>query len=350
MAGPMKNRRSQKGAVLILVLFMLSGLAVLSVDLNRDVLLDHVFSSTTRASLTAKPLLASAEVLTALFLVRRNQTASEGGSTEGEESPALRNLAFQAFLDQYNNLLARGSIHIELEDENSRLPLAALFPKYAADRSRARSVGRILGRLVTLLLLRHGYDGDAVAARSRAEDYVTQLLAWGGEGALTGEARTWYRNKAVCWPPGRPPESPDELLLVYWPGVEPALARRVIAGGPDDPGLLDLVSIWSTGPMNINTLKTAVLAALPAAPLHAPAFASAVETARGAQGETLRNNWHRDIFAAWDVPIPGASVLSAASRWFRIRVAAGQGASLLRMESVGWLTNTCMEWVARAIR
>ena len=41
MAG--KKKHYEKGAVLIIVLFIISGLAVVSVELNRNVLLDHAF-------------------------------------------------------------------------------------------------------------------------------------------------------------------------------------------------------------------------------------------------------------------------------------------------------------------
>ena len=56
-----KDKR--RGAVLILVLFVLTGLSVLTVEFSRDILLDHAMSTSTRSILAAKPLMESGERL-----------------------------------------------------------------------------------------------------------------------------------------------------------------------------------------------------------------------------------------------------------------------------------------------
>lgn len=334
---------------MILVLFLLSGLAVLSVELSRTILLDHVFSATTRTSLSAKPLLASGETLAALFLVRRNQQISKD-TDEEIESPQITQLKLQNFLDKYNKSLKKGTIDIEIEDENSRLPMAALFPKYSADEGRAESVRKLLVRMLTLLLVRHGFEGGFNEAKVHAEDYVENLLAWSGESSISNEARTWYLEQSPTYPLGRPPVCLEELLLVYWPDMDKTIAQRTLAGGPNGDGLLQNVSLWSSGPMNVCTLKRDVAMALPEDVTLGFNFALSLEEARLAQGEALKPNWHETVFSAYAVQMPSSELLATHSRWFRVHIQAGQGASLMRMDSVGWLTNTYMEWVARIIR
>lgn len=338
--------RDQSGAVLVLVLFLLSGLAVLSIEFNRTVLLDHVFSATTRNALVAKPLLASGETIAAIFLVNNNRRTNDA---EGNVNPLLLNQSFRLHAASYGNSLLRGSIQMELEDENSRLPLAALFPRYTSEEAAARTVGEILVRLLRNLLLRHGFEGSIEEAAACAEAYVENLLGWCGETSLTTEARLWYIEKTGYYPPLRPLESLDELLLVYWPGVNASLAERVLTGGPAGPGLFDNVSIWTHGPMNVNTLKPDIAAALPQEMTQGANLALALEEARKAQGDFLRAGWQQDVFYSLGLQAPASDVLNGYSRWFRVTMEAGQGAGMLRMQSVGWLTNTYMEWVARTI-
>ena len=68
-----KDKR--RGAVLILVLVVLTGLSVLTVEFSRDILLDHAMSTSTRSILAAKPLMESGERRAhALYLIVRRKT------------------------------------------------------------------------------------------------------------------------------------------------------------------------------------------------------------------------------------------------------------------------------------
>ena len=52
----------ESGAVLILVLIVLAGLAVLAVEFNRDALQDHMLSVSSRSILSSRPLLDAGEL------------------------------------------------------------------------------------------------------------------------------------------------------------------------------------------------------------------------------------------------------------------------------------------------
>lgn len=333
----------QRGAVLLLVLLMLAALAVVSVDLSRAVLLDAILSRTTGSSLAVKPLLTSGETLAALYLVRRNQQRSADvdvpDSTESLED-------FDRMMAGYTAAL-RGDLRVRLEDENSRFPLRAIFPVYPSERRKADYCTGMLVRMLSGLLVRHGYAEQGHQARYLAEGYVRSLLAWGGQVALSREDVEWYLSRVpACLPPGRPPESLEELLLIRWPEMEEDAVRTVLLGRDGLPGLLDICSIHSSGPINVNTM-------LPILTLSLVEDAARAEQLAGALGQAGREKhpgWYRDVFAAFGIPDPPGDVFAEQSRWVRVHVEAGQGAARLRLESVGWSTNSYVVWVGRTLR
>lgn len=69
-------RGKRRGAVLILVLFVLTGLSVLTVELSRDILLDHAISTSTRSTLAVKPLMESGERLVTTALTRNSEAGT----------------------------------------------------------------------------------------------------------------------------------------------------------------------------------------------------------------------------------------------------------------------------------
>ncbi len=183
MAGN-ERRKRQRGVVLILVLFIISGLSLVSIELNRTILLDHVFSLTSRSILASKPLLNSCETLAALFLVRKEQA---NGENERIASFAHTQNEFSLFVNMYNDQLKSGSIRISLEDENSRFPLKALYAEGSAGTQKAEICRLMFERMLSFLLLRHGYEGSHDAARLCAREFLDGLLSWGGETPLSTE-------------------------------------------------------------------------------------------------------------------------------------------------------------------
>ncbi len=342
-----KKKHYEKGAVLIIVLFIISGLAVVSVELNRNVLLDHAFSITMEAGLASKPLLKSGESIAAYFLVRDFQKEK---NEPGQESLQSLQKRLCEWVEAYSDRLKKWNLQVEVEDENSRFPLRALFPAYKSEKLRAEYHAGMLENMIVALLVAHGYEGGENAAKVRARHYVEQLLAWGGEKVLTDEAARWYKERTPAYyPPLRAPENISELLLVYWPDVEQELARKVMLGSEEAPGLLDNCSLWSIGPININTMKTVVGWGLCSTLNQAWNFMAELEKGRAAQGEWLRPGWYADIFAAHAVLAPPANVLDEQSRWFRIRVLADRGSVQNYSEVVGWMNKTRMTWVSRTV-
>lgn len=342
-----KRHRSEKGAVLIMVLFIIAGLAVVSVDMNRNVLLDYAFARTTEAGAASKLLLKNAETLAAFFLVRDFQKEKTEPGNESLDSVRGR---FREWLEAYNDILEKWDMEIDLDDENSRFPLKVLFSTSRADKTRAETYAIMFERMLAGLLAAHGFDGGEDAARICARRYLEQLLAWGGQKMLTEEAVKWYVSQdPAYYPPGRAPESYAELAMVYWPDVDAALARNTILGTADLPGLADSCSLWATGPINVNTMKTAVGWGFCDTLNQGQAFMRDFEKARAGRGDWLPSGWQNEIFAAHGIVSPPARIISDRSRWYRIRSRLKMGLAQTSGEAVGWINKTQMTWAARAL-
>lgn len=340
-----KKKASEEGAVLIIVLFLMAALAVISLDLGRDALLDSAFSRSTRASLTSKPLLASCESLAARFLVRDFQTPRDI-----PESMEAKNRRFAEWLKNYSDLLKRADIEIRIEDENARFPLRALFPNTRSERIRAERYIEMLEKIVARLLVARGYGKGEDNARVAARRFVSELLAWGGEKPVSGEAMRWYLDRDVPYiPPRRPPESLAELSLVYWPDIDEELAKKVLLGDSEEPGLLDNCSLWSRGPININSMRTIVGWGLADDLPGAIGLMEDLEAARAARGDELPSGWENDVFAARGIVRPPSGVLNNNSRWYRVTATVRQGAAKNGAETVGWITKTRANWICRQI-
>ena len=337
-------RDRRRGAVLILVLFVLTGLSVLTVEFSRDVLLDHALSSSTRSLLAAKPLMESGERLASVVLAKNSE---EGTPDHPREDWGL----FNRELERLSAELQGAELSGNIEDENSRFPLNAIFYEREAERARADAFADVLIKMLAGLMRVHGYAGGADNAARAARDYVDSLRQWGGQTETDEESLKWYLNRSPRrLPPGRPPQAPEEILLVRWPHMEEAWARRVLEGTETLPGLLETLSVWTRGPMNVNTLRPEVLAALMRDERQARAFVSAILRYRDNPDNELKEKWYQDIFSSYDVPTLPNGCLDVRSRWYRLNLTVRQGARENRLTAVGWATHEYVTWEYRAVR
>ena len=337
-------RDRRRGAVLILVLFVLTGLSVLTVEFSRDVLLDHALSSSTRSLLAAKPLMESGERLASVVLAKNSE---EGTPDHPREDWGL----FNRELERLSAELQGAELSGNIEDENSRFPLNAIFYEREAERARADAFADVLIKMLAGLMRVHGYAGGADNAARAARDYVDSLRQWGGQTETDEESLKWYLNRSPRrLPAGRPPQAPEEILLVRWPHMEEAWARRVLEGTETLPGLLETLSVWTRGPMNVNTLRPEVLAALVRDERQARAFVSAILRYRDNPDNELKEKWYQDIFSSYDVPTLPNGCLDVRSRWYRLNLTVRQGARENRLTAVGWATHEYVTWEYRAVR
>lgn len=335
------GKPSESGAVLILVLIVLAGLAVLAVEFNRDALQDHMLSVSSRSVLSSRPLLDAGEIAASSALCGPfSKEKFDDGKAPWEH------------LDEGLALLSRelksGELSGKLEDEHALFPLRSLIPTRKTDRARAESCQRIFVRLVARELLDAGAAEDEMQAEELAEAFRDSLMQWSGLLTVDKESQEWYLQQMPRrMPPGRPPFSLEELLLVRWPGLEPEKARLVLEGTEEKPGLLRLFSIVAPGPMNIDTLHPDIVEALSMDRMLGKQLARQVEELRRYPDKTAEGDWHKELFEMYDVPPMPAGCVDKGSRWFRLTQKARVGGRENVRISIGWIGGGSVRWEYR---
>ena len=109
------------------------------------------------------------------------------------------------------------------------------------------------------------------------------------------------------------------------------------------------LTIWTQGPMNMNTLQPAVLSALVRDERQARPFVNAVLHYRDNPDNDLGENWYKDLLSAYDVPALPNGCLDVRSRWYRLNLTVQQGARKNTLTSVGWVTHEYVTWEYRAV-
>lgn len=331
----------ESGAVLILVLIVLAGLAVLAVEFNRDALQDHMLSVSSRSILSSRPLLDAGELAAESALCG---PLSEEKFDDGK--------AAWEHLEEGLVLLSRelksGELSGKLEDEHSFFPLRSLYPTRKTDRVRAESCQRIFVRLVSRELLKFGAAEDEMQAEELAEAFRDSLMQWSGLLAVDKVSQEWYLQQIPRrLPPGRPPFSLEELLLVRWPGLDPEKANLVLAGTEEQPGLLRLFSAVAPGPMNIDTLHPDVVEALSLDRQLGKQLALRIAELRRYPEKTAENGWYKELFEMHDVPPLPSGCVEKGSRWYRLTQKARTGGRENVRISIGWIAGREVRWEYR---
>ena len=337
-----RSAGKESGAVLILVLIVLAGLAVLAVEFNRDALQDHMLSVSSRSILNSRPLLDAGELAAESALCG---PLSEEKFDDGR--------AAWEHLDEGLALLSRelksGELSGKLEDEHSFFPLRSLFPTRKTDRQRAESCQRIFVRLVSRELLKFGAVEDEMQAEELAEAFRDSLMQWSGLLAVDKVSQEWYLQQIPRrLPPGRPPFSLEELLLVRWPGLDPEKARLVLAGTEEQPGLLRLFSAVAPGPMNIDTLHLDVVEALPLDRQQGKQLALQVAEIRRYPEKLAVSDWYKELFEMYEVPPFPSGCVEKGSRWYRLTQKARVGGRENIRISIGWIGSREVRWEYRS--
>lgn len=336
-----KDKR--RGAVLILVLFVLTGLSVLTVEFSRDILLDHAMSTSTRSILAAKPLMESGRT--------PRHGCPHPGTAKREPRITCGRIGYCSASagTAFRRTAGRGPFGLH---RGRKQPLSHQrhFLRTRGRSCRAEAFADILTRLLAGLMRVHGYAGGPDNALALAKEYVDSLRQWGGQTETDQDTLKWYLTQTPRYlPPGRPLLAPEEILLVRWPHVEQEWGRDVLRGTKELPGLLETLTIWTQGPMNMNTLQPAVLSALVRDERQARPFVNAVLHYRDNPDNDLGENWYKDLLSAYDVPALPNGCLDVRSRWYRLNLTVRQGARKNTLTSVGWVTHEYVTWEYRAV-
>lgn len=336
---------TQKGMVLLMVLVLLAGLALMLAEFSRLLLTGHSVSAVSRAMLSSKQLFGSAEALAARILLQKDPPVADSlFSPWAEDFPLL--------LEEISVELESSEIAGEISDENSLFPLPALFARNVKEQARAHAHARVFTRLTARLLLLRGIADSDTAADEYAQAFTEALLRWGGAvGAAPDkeEDEEYIEGAPSYLPPRARLLSPDELLLVRWEQVSPDQARDVLLGDDRLPGIIDLVSVWSGGPMNINTLHPVILESLVPDREKGQEFARFVQNVRSNPDSVLEADWYNEaalksVSSSDEFPF---ACLGVRSSWFRLSLSVNVGAAQARCVGICRVSGDRLQWASR---
>lgn len=337
---------TEKGMVLLMVLVLLAGLSLMLAEFSRLLLTGHSVSAVSRTMLSSKQLIASCEKLAAQILLQKNirKVSDSMFSPWVEDFPEL--------LAEISADLESGEIAGEILDENSRFPLPAMFARNVKEQAKAHVYATVFTRLVARLLLLRGMADSDSPALEYAEAFTEALLRWGGDVGTDpdeDERQRYIEGTPSFVSPGVRLLSPDELLLVRWQHLTPRQARELIMGDDKLPGLIDLVSVWSTGPMNINTLQPIILESLVPSREKGREFARLVQERRSNPESLLEENWYREaalksVQSSDEFPF---ACLGVKSSWFRVSLSVNAGAAQARCIAICRVSANRLQWVLR---
>lgn len=239
------NRKNEQGVVLLIVLILMVFVAALATDIIRSSRYDYAGAAFLRNTYTSSVLLESAaQASRGIFM---KEVADKNGTVFASLSAD-----FSSIISGVSPLLATGKLTGKIEDEDSRFPLNKLGGN--------ATMGNVLANIIINLCTEHGYENGDI--QDYAESYVNSVRCWTGNGTSCREDDSYYDSEDPGYArPEGPISTTDELLLIRRPdGWLDAEEFGLLYNGTSSiPGLKDLVTPFSNGPMNINTLKKEII-------------------------------------------------------------------------------------------
>lgn len=242
-----EGKKGEQGVVLLIVLILMVSVAALATEIIKSARYDYSGAAFLKNSYVSSALLSSAcETTQGLYI--KNSVDKNG-------------TAFQRFASGFNSTLVHlssyltvGDLSGKVEDENSRFPLSM-------QGKNATIMENILTNMLVNLCVEHGYSSDSLNTYART--YVGSIRCWQGAGTDCA-ADEFYDSAGTEY--ARPKQAiliPDELLLIKRPAnwLTDEEFRSLYYGTENIAGLKDLVTSFSNGPMNINTLKKEIIMA-----------------------------------------------------------------------------------------
>ena len=232
------GKPGERGVVVVMVLIIVAGIAFVGYEAMRLTRLDLTGSAVMRTRLADEGLLDAGLSLAVQVL------GEDANSWDGP-------------LDNWNYLPERsealslyftsGEVTGVVEDESARFPINML-PQHSLYEDGPYG---LLKRLLGVLVMAHGLSGNGDTLAAELRNWVT-----GGTSPLDAKYRALPTKITV---PHRPMESLDELLLLQWPGAGKKDLEKLYYGTDTVPGLKDLMTVFSTGPINLNTADKLIL-------------------------------------------------------------------------------------------
>ncbi|OBQ46603.1 type II secretion system minor pseudopilin [Halodesulfovibrio spirochaetisodalis] len=316
---------NERGAIIIIILLVLAVLSFLAMELSKETLVDHASSSYLKSTIAGNALCDSGCVLAKKLLL--------DDKTDNKADYKFEDWGkFDEPLEDISEELAGGIIKGTIVDENGLFPINKLTSTESKESNETSAYRDIMLRLLTKLC------DDLDIEDAKPEDYLEAIRIWQGENMPdTLKHDIWYQSRQEQYKsPKKKMVSPEELLLLYWPNALPGDVERLYYGTKDIKGLRDLVSVWATGPINVNTAPEEILWVLPTEKNKRRAFLEVVDEYRDNEANSFEGNWYVTVAGYVGITqnqLP-SNVLGVTSDIFRINITAIIGGGEKRESTV----------------
>ena len=266
----------QGGSVLLLVLILIGAVVFLAAESMRLVRMNYAGSVYMRALFKSGSVLESVQELSHMYA--KNASSSVTTLRQGW-------VDFGLDLDSISDALSSGELTGNMSDENSLFPINAL----SDSSSVGDQLSQVFERLVDSVCQATGVEGDPV-------EFVLAVRCWVGGTQNCADEVVSDDTGSTYSVPGAKMRTLSELLLVPWPGVSKEDKEKVYEGTSSSLGLKDLVTVWSPGPINVNTASVELLKSLPVNLGVADDFVEEIVDYRTDEDHELNDDWFDNIF------------------------------------------------------
>ncbi len=315
---------ARRGSILIPVMMIMLLLAYLGLQVGREIAVDYAGSAYLRTSLEAGPALDYGRTV-ALTLLAEDLKASKTSDNLREEW-ANPDSAFETATEN----LDQGELSGVITDEQGLLPINMMRLGGAKDTKAAKAYQVIFLRLMDQLLSHYGVDGDP-------KKLLDSILLWLGDDKGSLDDDSFYAAQEPPYTRGNDDfHSPEELALVRFDGVSREDWARLLRGEDGTPGLLDFVSVWSEGPINMNTAPEPIVRAVAGGGDKGEDYWQDVRQYRADESNGLGGSWYVNVALASGLQADNfpTKALTSASSMFRIALTYSTGSAVIHSLSV----------------
>ncbi len=291
---------NRRGIALIIVLLMLSIITAVTLQLNRDSR-SEIYEAANLSDGIRLRYVAESGFYAAGAILLADKTSFDSLKEQWANTEML-SLKSEALFDN-------GSFNIAIEDERGKIPVNQLVSG-TGYKPQNRD-----------LLLRLLTGQDFRLEQGRAEELIDAIKDWidaddevTGAGAESG----YYAGLEIPYAVKNAPlDCIEELLMIK------GVTRELFYGTEKSPGLVQCLTVFGDGKININTAPKPVLGAL-AAEMTADMVKNLDEYRRDEKNDLADPGWYRKVPGMTGLNIP-AVMIATQSDIFRITVVGIQG-------------------------
>ncbi len=289
-----KISQNQSGIALITVILIISILVAAALELNRSSRAD-IYSAANISDGLKLTYIAKSGFYGAAALLANSKNSYETLSDDWANAQVLS--------AQSKVLFTNGYFTVSIEDEQGKIPLNKLV------------TGSVVNVDIKDMLLRLLKQSEFKLNERKAAEIVDAIIDWiDADDTLSasGAESSYYRSLATPYAAKNAPlDCIEELLMVR------GITSEIFSGTKDKPSLRDLVTIYGTGKIHINTAPKMVLRALDSR--ITPELADKMDKYRRAKGNNLVDPlWYKNVSGMENMEIKQDLIGVAKSNCFRI--------------------------------